>query len=305
MDKIPIMRSYSYLKATILCLALLVTGIKATRAQQQTGLLWEITGNDLKQPAWLFGTVHMFDTTMYQLPQAPFELLPKVDKVYFEMDFSKLNPAEMMAAMMITDTTQYLNKLLNTPSLNRLKALGTSSPMIKMMGDKIYAIKPLLLISMLTASATQATMVDLEIFKVAMAQQKPVGGLETTKDQMAAIDQVPITRQAEMMKKYFNHSKSLNQQVSELTAVYAKQHINDLMTQVNDNMPVDASFDQAIRLKRNETMTNKIDSILRTEHPLIAVGGGHLGNSDGLIALLEKKGYQLKSIPFTFQKAHK
>jgi uncharacterized protein YbaP (TraB family) len=52
-------------------------------------------------------------------------------------------------------------------------------------------------------------------------------------------------------------------------------------------------------------MADRIDVLLQTESPLIAVGGGHLGTPTGLITLLEKKGYKLRNIPFAIQKAHR
>lgn len=291
-------------KTIVICIVCLLAGLNASIAQQRKGLLWEVSGNGLKQPAYLFGTVHLYDTTLYELPQMPAGLIDKVDKVYFEMDYSKLDQAEMMAAMVIKDSTQYLNKLLDTTSIASLKRLSAKSPMLKMLGTKIYAIKPLILMSWISAGSTKAAVVDIELFKIMMARQKPVGGLETAKDQMAAIDAVPLPKQADMLKKALDEKFSLDQQISKLTEVYARQELDDVMTVLNDNIPVDASFDDAIRLKRNRTMADKIDSIFHTAHPLIAVGAGHFGNSDGLIALLQDKGYKVKSVPLVIKKAH-
>jgi uncharacterized protein YbaP (TraB family) len=291
-------------KTIVICIVLLFAGINASIAQQKKGLLWEISGNGLQQPAYLFGTVHLYDTTQYKLPQLPADLLNKVNKVYFEMDFSRIDQAEMMAGMIIKDTTQYLDKLLDTASLASLHTLSASSPMLKMLGKKIYAVKPLIMMSWISASSTKSATVDFELFRQLMAQNKPIGGLETPKDQMAAIDAVPLPKQAEMLKRALDKNFSLDQQISRLTDVYTKQELDDLMTVLNDNIPVDASFDDAIRLHRNVSMANSIDSILRTEHPLIAVGAGHFGNSTGLLALLQQKGYTLKNIPLIIKKTH-
>jgi uncharacterized protein YbaP (TraB family) len=57
-------------------------------------------------------------------------------------------------------------------------------------------------------------------------------------------------------------------------------------------------------IKRNIVMANRIDSLVGKTSTMIAVGAGHLGGTGGLIALLKKKGYQLKSLPFTFTKSH-
>lgn len=287
----------------VICIVLLVASFNTSVAQQRKGLLWEISGKGMKQPAYIFGTVHLYDTTLYELPQLPAGILDRVDKVYFEMDFSKLDAAEMMAGMWIKDSTQYLDKLLDTASLGRLKKLAASSPMLKSLGDKIYAIKPTILMSILSGSHSKGTMVDFELYKIAAAKNKAVGGLETSKDQMEALNKVPVAKQVDMLKKSLQEGYSFQEEVINLTQAYVKQDIEDLMTIVNNNVPVDASFDESVRANRNITMADKIDSILHTAHPLIAIGSGHLGNSNGLLNLLQQKGYKLKNVPFVIKKA--
>lgn len=298
------MKQPMYIKTILLCMTLFVAGCQVSIAQQK-GLLWEITGKGIKEPAYLFGTVHLYDTTLYELPQLPAGLLDKVSKVYFEMDFSNIDQAALMAGIIIKDTAQYLDKLLDSTSLRSLQKFAAASPMLKSMGSKIYKIKPLILMSWVSASYTNATTLDFEIYRTAMAQKKRIGGLETTREQMAAIDGVPVPKQADMLKKSLDESFSLEQQVKKVTAVYTRQELDNLMTVLNDDMPVDPSFDKSIRAGRNITMTHKIDSILRTEHPLVVVGAGHLGNSSGLIALLEQKGYKLKNVPVIIKKVQK
>ncbi|TWW00838.1 hypothetical protein [Chitinophaga pinensis] len=49
-----------------------------------------------------------------------------------------------------------------------------SAPLSLMMGNKLYAIKPMLLISMLTGSAGKAASVDFELYKAANSKNLPV-----------------------------------------------------------------------------------------------------------------------------------
>ena len=69
-------------------------------------------------------------------------------------------------------------------------------------------------------------------------------------------------------------------------------------------MPLDAGFNEALLTKRNIVMANRIDTLVGKTSTMIAVGAGHLGGPQGMIALLKKKGYQLKQVPFTFEKAN-
>jgi uncharacterized protein YbaP (TraB family) len=292
------------MKTIVICLALLLTGWNLSFAQYKKGLVWEISGKGLKQPAYIFGTIHLFDTSRYEQPQLPYQLLDKVDKVYFEIDFSKMDVNAMMTQIFMTDTTQYLNRVLDAAAIRKLNQLAANSPMLNILGKRMYAIKPILLQSMAFGAIPNNVTLDFELYKAVMEKGIPVGGLETVNDQMAAIDRVPIPKQTDMLKKTLQENISPEQQLRTMTETYCKQDIEDLMTVINDNVPVDASFDEAIRAERNTTMANKIDSLLHTGHPLIAIGSGHLGNNNGLLKLLQQKGYKLKNIPFVIKKAH-
>lgn len=292
------------MKTIVIFLALLVTGWNISFAQYKKGLVWEISGNGMQQPAYIFGTIHLFDTSSYKLPQLPFQLLDKVDKVYFELDLSRLDAGAMMAQLFMTDTTQYINKVLDSASLNRLNQLAATSPILKMLGKQVYAIKPFLLFSILSGAIPNSVTIEFKLYDAVVKKNIPVGGLETIDEQMAAVNRVSIPTQLDMLKKALHENLSLEQMLHNMTTTYAKQDIENIMTIMNDNMPVDASFDEAIRTERNTIMANRIDSILHTAHPLIAIGSGHLGDDNGVLKLLQRKGYKLKNVPFVIKKAH-
>ncbi|UPK69475.1 TraB/GumN family protein [Chitinophaga filiformis] len=298
------MRTLNLLKTIVLSLALLTAAFQPVSAQEQKGLLWEISGKNLSKPAYLFGTIHLYDTSSYELPQAPFDMLDKVDKVYFELDFAKIDPSEMMAAMFIPDTTQYINKLLDAASLEKLRALSSTSVTLNMLGDRLYAIKPVLLIALIMGNDGKAASVDLALYGAAGKKKLPTGGLETVKEEMDAINAISIPEQVKMLQQTLIRKQPPAALLKNMTAVYVKQDIERLLTELNDESPLDVNFNEQLLVKRNIVMAARIDSLLQHEHPLIAVGAGHLGNKTGLIMLLKEKGYTLKNIPFNIKKAH-
>lgn len=298
------MKTLNVLRTIVLSLSLLAGALQPIFAQQQKGLLWEISGRKLSKPAYLYGTIHLYDTSSYELPQAPFDLLDKVDKVYFELDFGKINPTEMMSAMFISDTTQYINKLLDPASLENLRALSSASATLNMLGDRMYAIKPVLLMALIMGNDGKVGSVDLALYGAAGKKNLPTGGLETLKEEMAAIDAISIPEQVKMLRQTLVRKQSTAELLKKMTEVYVKQDIEHMLTELNDETPLDVNFNEQLLVKRNMMWVERIDSLLQHEHPLIAVGGGHLGTKDGLIALLEQKGYTLKNIPFNIKKAH-
>jgi uncharacterized protein YbaP (TraB family) len=288
-------------KLTYLTLFLMLT---TTLLQAQTkGLLWQITGKGIKQSTYLYGTIHLFDTSLYRIPQPVMAKLAQTKQVYFELDFGKLNPMEMMGYAMVKDSSQYLDKLLDTASLSKLKGLVKTSPMMQMMGPALYRLKPIFLTSILLNNGKAVT-IDMEMYKQAKELKDSVGGLETVAEQMQALDAISLASQAKMMQDYLKTYTSADATIKKLTEIYVQQDTEHLLEQMNDDAPLDAAFNEALLIKRNVVMANRIDSLLGKTSTMIAVGAGHLGGPKGLIALLKQKGYQVHNVPFMFTKAH-
>ncbi|WP_345948229.1 TraB/GumN family protein [Mucilaginibacter sp. PAMB04274] len=284
------------------CLVFVMYGSICSAKAQTKGLLWQITGKSIKQPTYLYGTIHLFDTSLYRIPQPVMAKLAQTKKVYFELDFGKLNPIELVQYAMVTDSTQYLNKLLDSASLHKLQEVAKTSPMMQMMGPAMYRLKPLFLTTLLLNNGKAVT-IDMEMYNKAKTLHAQVGGLETVAEQMQALNAIPVTTQAKMMQDFLKTYTSADAMIKKLTELYVKQDTKMLLKEMNDDAPLDASFNEALLIKRNVVMINRMLPLFGKGSLMVAVGAGHLGSDDGLIALLRKKGYQLKSIPFVFTKA--
>lgn len=272
-------------------------------AQNQKSLLWKITGRHMAQPAYLLGTVHMFDTSLYHLPQAAFDKVQQVKKVYFELDFGKINPAAMMSSIFVTDTSQRLDKLLDAAALAKLQSLARQSPTLQALGKNMYRLKPIYLSAFLMNNG-KVLSVDMELYHAALIHKDSVGGLETLQEQLNAINAIPIATQARMLSDMLNRFTSADDMIQNLTRIYARQDIDHMMQEMNEDMPLDDNFNSTLINKRNLVMDKRMEALIGTQPTLIAVGSGHLGGPDGLLALLRKHGYTLTPVPVTFVKAH-
>jgi uncharacterized protein YbaP (TraB family) len=273
-------------------------------AQAQTkGLLWQITGKNIKQPTFLYGTIHLFDTSMYKLPEPVLSKLAQTKQVYFELDFGKINPMDMMKYALVKDSTERLDKMLDAASLQKFKEIAKSSSMLQMMGENMFRLKPIFLTTMLLNNG-KSVAIDMEMYNRAKALKDSVGGIETVDEQMSAINALSAASQAQMVKEMLKTYTTPDEAIKKLTNIYVKQDINTLLSDMNEGAPIDAAFNEALLTKRNVIMANRIELLVGKTSTMIAVGAGHLGGPQGLIALLKKKGYQFKNVPFTFTKAN-
>ena len=286
--------------AALFCLLLNMPQV--ARAQTK-GLLWQITGKNIKQPTFLYGTIHLFDTSMYKLPEPVLSKLAQTKQVYFELDFGKINPMDMMKYALVKDSTERLDKMLDAASLQKFKEIAKSSSMLQMMGENMFRLKPIFLTTMLLNNG-KSVAIDMEMYNRAKALKDSIGGIETVDEQMSAINALSAASQTQMVKEMLKTYTTPDEAIKKLTNIYVKQEINTLLSDMNEGAPIDAAFNEALLTKRNVIMANRIDLLVGKKSTMIAVGAGHLGGPQGLIALLQKKGYQFKNVPFTFTKAN-
>ena len=62
----------------LLALCLVVTCTYGQRTDPKS-LLWRITGNGLKQPSSLFGTIHLTDKRLFRLGDSVYNAIEKTD----------------------------------------------------------------------------------------------------------------------------------------------------------------------------------------------------------------------------------
>src|SRR5215216_3400244 len=73
-----------------------VTTAKKSAVKLENTLLWEITGNGLKSPSYLFGTMHLLCAEDARLSINLKKAIREADRIYFEIDMDDLS--QMMSA---------------------------------------------------------------------------------------------------------------------------------------------------------------------------------------------------------------
>lgn len=66
----------------------------------EKSLLWEITGNELQEPSYLYGTIHLIDKEDFFLTDATKKSMEDVDRITFEINMSEMSGlTELMELM--------------------------------------------------------------------------------------------------------------------------------------------------------------------------------------------------------------
>lgn len=287
---------------------LMVMGLSSVDAQSgskplQKSLLWEISGNGLTKPSYLYGTIHMICKDDASLGDSLVAAIQRSDRVYFEVDMDNL--IEMFTALkdfkMRNDTT--LADLLSKEDYEKVKEYMESKSNL-LPFSKLETYKPMLASSLLMESGIgceESVAMEQLIMEQAKKSGKRIEGLETMSYQASIFDSIPYKLQAEQLLKYITEGGSQSQadkQFDEMIEAYKAQDIEKLGEFVKEDESGLGHYEDILIYNRNRNWVQKLKKLMPEKSLTIAVGAGHLAGENGVIKLLRKEGYTVKPVKY-------
>ena len=260
--------------------------------QQQTSLLWKIEGNGLKQPSYLFGTMHLIEKQYFYFPESLEKLVKKSD--FLVMEIAGIpDQAEAMKYVVLQEGTFYD---FFTPQQMDTILAWTKSKM--MMDEKTFKttfskFKPFVLVQTATQMHFMGKTESYEMTfqNIANKNKIKMEGLETIADQMKIFDDLTKEQQAEMVMEGIRDEVKSNEMSTKMQQIYRRQRIDSLYNMIHAEGGVLAAEQNTFLDNRNKNWIPKIKNYVSQGKAFIAVGAGHLGGENGVIRLLEKEGF--------------
>jgi uncharacterized protein YbaP (TraB family) len=269
----------------------------------EKSLLWEVSGNGLTKPSYLYGTIHMICKDDASLGDSLIAVIQRSDRVYFEVDMDNL--MEMLSALkdfkMRNDTT--LADLLSKEDYEKVKEFMESKGGL-LPFSQLETYKPMLASSLLMESGIgcdEPVAMEQLILEEAKKNKKRVDGLETMSYQASIFDSIPYKLQAEQLLKYVNDSGSKSEadkQFEEMIEAYKTQDIEKLGEYIKEDDGGMSNYEDILIYNRNRNWVEKLKKLMPDKSLTIAVGAGHLAGEKGLIKLLRKAGYTVKPVKY-------
>lgn len=267
----------------------------AQASKTKNTLLWQISGKDLREPSYLFGTMHVLCAEDAQLSPALKQIIAGCKKIYFEIDMD--NMEEMMGALKyirMNDGVK-LSDLLTPEEYARfeafLKKAKTPIP-----AGMLNRFKPAMISSLLGESAMDCKEKDgmeKQIMKEASTYDKPIMGLETVEYQAGLFDSIPYAMQAKDLMKYIDSTDQYKVTTRLLIEVYRQQNLDRMDSLVRVSDPGMNNYMDLLLYNRNQNWVRQMPGIMMEGNLLFAVGAGHLPGENGVLNLLRKRGYKI------------
>jgi uncharacterized protein len=275
--------------------------VKKTSGSLENTLLWEISGNGLKQPSYLFGTMHLLCADDAKLSINLKKAIREADRIYFEIDMDDMS--QMMSALKyarMNDNTK-LSDLLTEQEYARVRAYFDKNKSI-LPFSMMERLKPYMLTSLIGENGMECEKtngMEMIIMQEANKYDKEIKGLETAEFQAGLFDSIPYQKQAKELLSYIDSIDVHKNTTSELVKVYREQNLQkmeDLTVKTEGGI---GEYLDLLVYNRNRRWLEQLKEIMVDKPTLIAVGAGHLPGQAGMINLLRMAGYTVKPLKNT------
>lgn len=272
-------------------------------------LLWKISGNNIKTPSYLYGTMHTTHPKAFQLGDSVLHALVYCQNIAIEVllnanDMPNYLDVMFMKEVTLQDLTKRKDYIVIKKYLNKNLSLFTSIFNI----DKVKPIYLYALLGNINNESSSQLVLDDFIRKIGECQNKTILGIESIEEQISILDKLPLTEQANLLlnlikneEKEIQSNKNTENEV--LLNIYAQQNLDTLLLIYNQEKKEKElkNFNTAILENRNIVMANRISKMCAKTSHFIAIGALHLPGKKGVINLLKEQGFTVSPI-FSSQK---
>lgn len=286
-------------------LVVTTSGLPATAADTNRGLLWEVRSP--QTTVYLLGTIHVGEASLYPLPESIEAAYEASSVLALEADLTTQDALSSASAGAMYEPPDNLEKHV-PPAL--MHELGDILSTYGLPADFARAMKPQMLAMALTmfeigkVGLDASLGIDLHLARRAHRDGKRIVELESVDAQMRMLASMPEEAQVAMLESTVDGIRS-GTLVKDMVALIGAwkdgdaEKLDRLAMHDLDTMPPAAaqSLRQSLYDERNRAMATKIAALLAGKAVvLVAVGAGHMTGDEGLVALLTARGYSVRRL---------
>lgn len=261
-------------------------------------LFWEISGNGLTEPSYLYGTMHTQDERVFQFKEGVMDAFNHAEIYAMEINVDSVDQVALLSKL-IMDSTHSLKTLLTESEYTMVSDFFRDSlrqPLF--LFEKMQPLFTAQMVSLRDLEAQQADALDIYFFKEAKKQKKQTIGLEKTMEQIDAFSAISYELQAKgLVDAVRDYGKEGELDMDAMMKYYVEGNLDKLleMTTEYDDEDEEMSkiFNDVFLVKRNHNMADRAEPFIKKGSTFIAVGAAHLPGEEGIIELLRKKGYKV------------
>lgn len=263
--------------------------------------VWQASNGE--NTVYLAGTVHMLRAADYPLPAAFDQAYAQADALYFEINIDDMNAVgaqmTLMEQLMYTDGRN-IESVLSPEAYDALTTFTADLGVPMMI---LQNMKPGMLVSTLEILSMQQLGftpqgVDMYFHQRAKADGKAIAGFETVEQQIDFLAGMGVGEESEFIMMSLEELEKISTDIEVLVGPWRSgntQQMNELFVESMKNSAPEA-YD-LLMASRNLDWMPEIEAMFEdADTELVLVGVAHLIGEDGLIQMLENRGYRLNQL---------
>ncbi|MBS3913808.1 MAG: TraB/GumN family protein [Bacteroidetes bacterium] len=269
------------------------------RVRKYPARLWEITGNGLKQPSYLYGTMHVSKKLAFNLGDTFYKALQSADVVALELAIdswlsnigrNKENYSFGFGRYRFGEYKGYEGFYKTALSFEGTELSGILS---ELRSEDYMSNFLLYRQGYQSPDFSEKTYVDLYIHQIGKKLNKYCTGLEDFEISRRMVSRSDwrnreLPRERRYGGSYYGYGEHPTEKA------YREGDLD--MIDSLEKKGADVHFLKWMLYERNKIMADKIDEIVKTKKLFAAVGCAHLPGDSGVIEFLRRKGYTLTPV---------
>lgn len=260
-------------------------------------LLYELASADGTVEGWMIGTIHA-------LPPETHWQTPQIGRVIHAADFLVVEVAGLGEDRRITQAFASLSASPGLPPLRQRVPADLEGPLADLLARADLSAQNFastetwaaaIALARVDAVGDPANGVDRALLQEFAG--RPVRELEGGPAQLAIFDRLPEAQQRLMLAAVVRGSEAARKDPERLQRAWLAGDEAMIAASTREGFLADPELREALLVARNRRWTDAIAPMLAGSlRPLIAVGTAHLVGPDGLVAMLQERGYVVKRI---------
>lgn len=267
------------------------------------GVLWRVERGDAA-PSHLFGTIHVTDPRVLDLPRPVEDALERAESVAFELVMSEEDRVRL-AEEMILAGGRTLEGILGSALFEKTAAVATEYGFSR---EELQRLAPWALVTVVSfppaelarAQAGQPSL-DEWLQQEARRLGKRIYALESAEEQLAVFNGMPMDEQLGMLRYLLGENDEVKDRFEAIVRDYlardlASIHAEALAPLADEDPALAEPYERRFIDARNGRMVERALALLEEGNAFIAVGALHLPGENGILHRLEGEGYKVTPI---------
>jgi uncharacterized protein len=260
--------------------------------------LWAVKGKH--NTVYLLGSIHLLRASD-TLPKEADDAYRSASKLVMEIDMDDVNPVEAQQLTMelgLLPAGETLTQQVGPEVAAKLdayaKETGIPVAMLNQFRPWLAALT-LTQLHLLKLGLDPQAGVEQRFVAKAAADHKEILGLETLKEQLGLLAGLTPKLQREFLLQSLEEADDAEREVDEMIAAWRAGDVAGLEKFLGKGMKEYPELYRPLTVDRNRRWLARLETMLNEQRDyLVIVGALHLVGKDGVLDLLEKKGYKIE-----------